>query len=159
MANLVDTNILVYRFDARDPVKQGIAARLLEAGIREETLVVSQQSILEFVAAVTKPQKNLQGEALMSLSDALLEAETLMVQLPVLYPTRDQLVAAIRGTLAYGLAWFDAQIWACAEVNGLPEILSEDFQHGRHYGAVRTVNPFLSAAGEVHELPALYEAH
>jgi predicted nucleic acid-binding protein len=31
-----------------------------------------------------------------------------------------------------------------AEYYGLPEILTEDFQHWRLYGAVRAVNPFLS---------------
>lgn len=90
MASLVDTNVLVYRFDPRDPAKQRRAT-------------------------------------------------------------------AMRGTAAYGLAWFDAQIWAVAEVYGLGELLSEDFQHGRHYGGVRAVNPFVEPGG-VHELPALYEA-
>jgi predicted nucleic acid-binding protein len=75
----------------------------------------------------------------------------------VLYPTRDVLVTAMRGAAIYGLPWFDAQIWAIAEVHGLPEILSEDFQHGRHYGRVRAMNPFLMGT-RVHELPALYES-
>jgi predicted nucleic acid-binding protein len=34
-------------------------------------------------------------------------------------------------------------MWAHAEELGLGEILSEDFQHGRMYGSVRVVNPFL----------------
>ena len=34
-------------------------------------------------------------------------------------------------------------MWAYAEVNGLTEMLSEDFQHDRLYGGVRIVNPFL----------------
>jgi hypothetical protein len=57
----------------------------------------------------------------------------------------------------YGLSWFDAHQWAYAEVYGVAEILSEDFEHGRHYGSVRVVDPFLAADG-VHELPALYAA-
>ena len=75
----------------------------------------------------------------------------------MLYPSREVLATAMRGATMYGLPWFDAQIWATAEVHGLDELLSEDFQHGRHYGTVRAVNPFLAAPG-VHELPALYEA-
>ena len=43
-----------------------------------------------------------------------------------------------------------------AAVNGVAEICSEDFEHGRHYGRVRVVNPFLPADG-VHDLPALYD--
>ena len=44
---------------------------------------------------------------------------------------------------AYQLSWFDAHMWAYAEHYGLPEILSEDFEHGRIYGGVRVRNPFL----------------
>jgi hypothetical protein len=33
-------------------------------------------------------------------------------------------------------------MWAYADVNGLTEILSEDFQHERFYGRVRAIDPF-----------------
>ena len=156
MPSLVDTNILLYRVDPRDPAKQRIAARLLEAGIRDESLVLAHQTLIEFVAAATRPQKALRGAPLLAPADALAEVEGLLAQFPVLYPTREQLMTAMRGSALYGLAWFDAQIWACAEVNGLTELISEDFQHGRHYGGVRARDPFLAADGGVHELPALY---
>ena len=144
VASLVDTNVLVYRFDPRNPRKQRVASRLLENGIAAQSLVLSHQSIVELVAALTRPQSSLRGSALMSLPEAIIEGEELMGLFPVLYPSKQVLVTAMRGTAAYGLPWFDAHIWACAEVNGLPEILSEDFRHGRHYGSVRTVNPFAS---------------
>ena len=44
---------------------------------------------------------------------------------------------------AYQLAWWDAHMWAYAERHGIPESLSEDVQHGRRYGSVRAVDPFL----------------
>lgn len=157
MARLVDTNILVYRFDSLDPVKQRRASALLGKGITDGSLRVAHQSIPEFVVAVTRPRKVLDGRALLTQAEALLEAELLCLQLPVLYPSREVLATAMRGATMYGLPWFDAQIWATAEVHGLDELLSEDFQHGRHYGSVRAVNPFLAATG-VHELPALYAA-
>ncbi len=47
------------------------------------------------------------------------------------------------GMAAYRFAWYDAHLWAHAEHYGLPEILSEDFEHGRRYGTVRVRNPFL----------------
>jgi predicted nucleic acid-binding protein len=157
VASLVDTNVLVYRFDFRDPQKQRIATRCLDDGLAAGTLALSHQAIVEFVAVVTRPQRAL-GQPLLPLAEATLEAEGLMMQFPVLYPTRDTVVTALRGAVTYGLPWFDAQMWACAEIHGMAEILSEDFQHGRHYGAVRAVNPFLLAQGGVHELPPLYEA-
>lgn len=155
MASLVDTNVLVYRHDPRERSKQLRATELLEAGIGSDSLCIAHQSILEFVSVVSRPSPALADRSLMSLGEALLEAESLMRQFTVLFPSPDVLHTAIRGTMLYGLPWFDAQIWAMAEVNGLEEILSEDFQHGRHYGRVRVVNPFLRGPG-VEELPALY---
>ena len=76
---------------------------------------------------------------------------------PVLYPDADVLTTALSGLLRYGLSWYGAHLWAYAQVNEIPEILSEDFEHGRHYGSVRVVDPFLVASDEVHELPPMYE--
>nr|WP_240901033.1 PIN domain-containing protein [Thioalkalivibrio sp. XN8] len=153
---MVDTNVLVYRVDPRDALKQQVAIDVLRDGLRADRLFVAHQSVLEFVAAVTRPQAGLNGAPLLERSDALLEAEALLAEFPVLYPNVEMLRTAIRGAATYGLQWFDAHLWACAEVNGLAEIISEDFQHGRHYGSVRAVNPFLVASGRVSELPAMY---
>ena len=157
VVRLVDTNVLVYRIDPRDRVKQRRAAEVIERGIAAEALCVSYQSIVEFVAATTRPLRSLGGRALLPRQDALLEAERLMRQLAVLYPTPEVLLTGMRGMTMYGFSWFDALIWAAAEVHGVDELLSEDFQHGRHYGRIRVVDPFLDAEG-VHELPALYAA-
>ncbi len=156
MASLVDTNVLVYRFDPRNPIKQRIAAQLLRAGLAADDLRLAHQSLVEFVAAVTRPRQNLGGEPLLAPEDARRETEELLAQFPVVYPNREVVLTALRGAAAYGLSWFDAHLWAHAEVHGLTEIVTEDFEHGRHYGVVRTVDPFLAAAGGVHELPALY---
>jgi predicted nucleic acid-binding protein len=59
------------------------------------------------------------------------------------YPDEEVLRAAIRGAATYQLPWFDAHIWAYAERFGLETIWSEDFEHGRLYGRVRTKNPFI----------------
>lgn len=71
------------------------------------------------------------------------EAESLLDQLTVLYPREDLVRLAIRGAARYQLSWFDAHLWAYAEVYGLTVLLSEDFQHGRTYGGVQAINPFL----------------
>ena len=157
MARLVDANVLVYRFDPRNVQKQRIALRLLEDGIASQSLVVPHQAIVELVAALTRPQQDLGNKPLMPLAQAIVEAEELIRIYPVLYPGSQLLLTAMRGAVAYDLSWFDAQIWAYAEVHGLRELLSEDFQHGRHYGNVRVVNPFASVERGVHELPPLYD--
>jgi predicted nucleic acid-binding protein len=140
VASLVDTNILVYRFDARFPRKQQIATELLRAGIDQGSLRVPHQAIVEFVAAVARPRAN--GLPLLSPDDARREAEELLMQFDILYPTEGIVRAALRGAAAYRLSWFDAHLWAYAEYFGLGEIVSEDFQHDRLYGSVRVRNPF-----------------
>lgn len=155
MASLVDTNILVYSFDPRDGAKQRLADEILRNGLFDDTIVLAHQCIVEFVAAVSRPREELGRAPLLPLTDARHEAEELLAEYPVLYPTREVVLTALRGMASYGLSWFDAHLWAYAEVYGVEEILSEDFTHGRHYGSVRAVNPFLSADG-VHELPPLY---
>ena len=121
MAALVDTNILVYRFDVRFPERQQIATALLRDGLASDSVRVPHQAIVEFVAATTRPIAR--GVSLLSPADARREA-------------------ALRGTAAYQLPWFDAHLWAYAEYYGLSPLYSEDFQHNRAYGTVRAINPF-----------------
>ena len=142
MASLVDTNLLVYRFDPRFPEKQEAATRLLRDGIGGDSIRIPHQAIVEFVAAVSRARKD--GPPLLSEADAWREAENLLDAVPVLYPTEAVVRTAFRGAAVYRLPWFDAHLWAYAECFGLPEIYSEDFQHGRMYGKVRATNPFLA---------------
>lgn len=143
MAFLVDTNVLVYRFDSREPGKREIATKILRKGVAEDQVRLSHQAIVEFVSAVTRPIRS--GAALLSQDDARREAEDLLSQFIVLYPNEGLIRTALRGMAAYRLSWYGAHMWAYAETNGLEQILSEDFQHGRLYGSVLAVNPFLRA--------------
>ena len=140
MAALVDTNILVYRFDGRFAEKRKIATEILRRGIIEDSVRVPHQAILEFVAAVTRP---IRGHVILKQTDALREAEEFLKQFTVLYPNEAILREAVRGCAAYQLSWFDAHLWSYAEHYGLQEILTEDLQHDRLYGTVRAVNPFI----------------
>lgn len=145
MPALADTNILVYRYDARFPEKRRVAEDLLRAGIASGDLFVPYQAVVEFVSAVTRRQRDGSGP-LLDRATALAEADELLAQFPVVYPDEEQLRLGIRGAATYQLSWFDALIWAAAEHHGLDAILSEDFPEGRRYGRTRIVNPFASVA-------------
>lgn len=140
-AVLIDTNILIYRYDHRFPDKQSVAADLLRQGIANGTARVPHQAVVEFVAVATRGGP---GQRLLQPAEAHREAEEMMAQFRVLYPNDAVLRTALRGAAAYGLSWFDAHLWAYAEVFGVAELLSEDFQHGRMYGTVTVRNPFLA---------------
>jgi predicted nucleic acid-binding protein len=138
---LVDTNVLVYRYDGRFPEKQRAATALLRRGISEGSLRVPHQALVEFVAAVTRVPRG--GTPLLAADEALREAEDMLEVFDVLYPTADLVRLALRGMSAYRLPWFEAHLWAYAEYFSLDVLYSEDFQHDRHYGKVRAVNPFI----------------
>lgn len=141
VAYLIDTNVLVYRFDARFPEKQERATALLERGIVTGDARIAHQAVVEFVAAVTRPLPPSKF-SLLARADALQEAEGLMSQLPVLYPTAPVLRLAIRGVATYQLSWFDANMWAVAEHHGLSPLYTEDMHDGAVIGTVRITNPF-----------------
>ncbi len=143
MGYLVDTNVLVYRFDSRDAAKQERATGFLREGLESGEARIPHQAILEFVAATTRPLRKDPEVSLLELGEAAREAEELMAQFPVLYPTDGVLRLALRGWCTYRLNWFDAHIWAYAEYYGLETLYSEDFQHGRRYGKVRVIDPFI----------------
>ena len=141
MAALVDTNVLVYVYDPRVPAKQRRASDVLLAGLKADAVRLAHQAIVEFVAAVTRPASS--GGPLLPVAQARREAEELLATFDVLYPNDSVVRTALRGAAMYELSWFDAHMWAYAEVYGLSELWSEDFQHDRLYGTVRAVNPFL----------------
>ena len=151
MPGLVDTNILVYRYDPRFPLKQARAVELLRQGIAGGSLILPHQALIEFVAVVTRPIAG--GRALLTSEEAHREVEEMLVQFPVIYPTENTIRAALRGAALYKLSWFDAHLWAYADERGLDTLWSEDFQDGRIYGRVRAENPFREA---VHEPAPLY---
>ena len=142
MASLVDTNILVYRCDPRDPGKRAAALAVLREGEISGDLRIPHQALVEFVSSVTRLRR--MSEPIMTLADATRQAELFMAEFPILYPNESVFRMALLGRAAYGLPWYDAHLWAYAEHYGLPEILSEDFEHGRWYGTVRIRNPFVA---------------
>jgi predicted nucleic acid-binding protein len=146
VAYLVDTNILVYRFDGRFAEKQATARDLLRKGLAADAIRIPHQALLEFVAVVTRVRAGSSSKPLLPPDEARREAEELMVQFPVLFPNAALVRTALQGAAAYQLSWFDAHLWAYAEHYGLDEIVSEDFEHGRLYGSVRVRNPFLRLA-------------
>lgn len=141
MAALVDTNVLVYVYDPRSPAKQRRAQQILLEGLKADSVRLPHQALVEFVAAVTRSTAS--GPPLMPAAEARREAEELLSVFGVLYPNDSVVRTALRGAAMYELSWFDAHVWAYAEVYGLSELWSEDFQHDRRYGTVRVLNPFI----------------
>ena len=69
---LIDTSVLVYRYDDRFPEKQRIADEVLRTGISSGTARIAHQSIVEFVAAPTRGRVE---ERLLEAAETQREAE------------------------------------------------------------------------------------
>ena len=147
MPGLVDTNVLVYRFDPRFPRKQRAAEDLLRHGLAADDLRLPHQAVVEFFAAVTRPTRS--GSPLLPREEALRETRELLDLFTILYPTEEVVRTAIQGATLHQLSWFDAHLWAFAEVYGLSPLISEDFEHGRLYGKVKALNPFKDIREEI----------
>jgi predicted nucleic acid-binding protein len=154
--SLIDTNILVYREDPRNPVKQAIATDTLKRAAREQSAAVAHQALIEAYAALIRPRADLDGEALLSPAEAAWVVSATMREFPILWPDAAVVKAALYGATMLHLSWYDAHMWAYAATNGIPELTTEDFEHGRYYDDVRAFNPFLQALGGVHELPPMF---
>src|SRR5208337_3523694 len=110
VAFLVDTNVLVYRFDPRFPEKQLIARDVLHRGLRDDSARIPHQAVVEFVSAVTRTRAG--SDPLLTLHEARHEVEELMAQFPILYPNAAVVHSALLGAAAYRISWFDAHLWA-----------------------------------------------
>jgi predicted nucleic acid-binding protein len=138
----LDTNVLVYAFDASAGYRHEVARTLLEAAFSSSRgHWVSVQVLREFYVVVTR-------KVATPLSQD--EAEDIVRDpcfLPVVEETADIVMAGLAIHRRHGLSPWDGLIVAAAAAVGCETLLSEDLNHGQVIEGVRVVNPFL--AGEV----------
>jgi len=134
---LVDTNILVYAYqaDGADP-RSKVAKEVLAGFVLAGGGFVSVQSLSEFSSVcLTKVRPPLAPGKVRGVVDDLEQAFT------VLAPTAGTVKAALSGVEKHRLSFWDAMVWAVAKENDLEEVLSEDFQEGLEIEGVRFRNP------------------
>lgn len=134
-AVLADTNILIYAADANQPVKGAMARTLLDQ--LEPRLAVSAQVLAEYAHVLTHP-----GKYALQPAGVIPQIRRMSASWQVFPLTAAVVVAALEAVQRWGMAYYDAQIWAVAALNAIPVVLSEDFPSGATLGGVRFVNPF-----------------
>lgn len=130
---LIDTNVLVYAFDARDAEKAERAERVLADLRTNRSGFLSVQSLAEFMNSARKLG--------ISPRNAAAYVEFYAALFTVLNMTTQIVLEAARGVREHQLAYYDAQIWASARLNQIAVIFSEDFRDGATIEGVRFVNP------------------
>ena len=135
MTYLLDTNVLVYSLDPKDPVKLERAREVLERLVELANAALSSQALSEF-ANVTLRKLGFTPE------QSYRQVERFELLFPV-YPLTPTLVLeALRGVKDHHFSYYDAQIWAAAKLHQLPVVLSEDFASGATVESVTFLNPF-----------------
>jgi predicted nucleic acid-binding protein len=131
----LDTNILVYSDDPRDPAKQQMALDLIKVNLRLRTGVVSLQVLQEYFVTVRGKLK----------LDAALAKQRVEVfaKFHVAEPTVNDILAAIDLHRLHGFSYWDALVLRMAKQTGCRRVLSEDMQTGRVVDGLEIVNPFL----------------
>jgi predicted nucleic acid-binding protein len=135
---LLDTNILVYTCDSDEPERQEMALLLVQKLSATGSGRLSAQVLAEFVNVTTRGKN-----PLLTRTDALYQATRLAQTYPIFDLTLAIVLEAARATRDFSVSYYDALIWACAKLNNVSLVFSEDFQDGQTLEGVRFVNPFL----------------
>lgn len=131
----VDTNILIYAFDASTSQKYEKAFELIQELWTGENGCISIQVLQEFyVNATRKAPKTL---------DPLKAATTIrdLCRWKVHRPDTEDVLAAVTMQQKYQISFWDAMIIRSAQESGCKILWSEDLSDGQDYGGIKVANP------------------
>jgi predicted nucleic acid-binding protein len=133
----VDSNILVYAFDAEAMEKREQAERAIGALVDSGLGVISTQVLSETFSVLVRKKRFALDAA---QADAAVRRYVRLW--PVLEIRVETVLDAMQCAIDHKLSYYDALIWATAKRGGLTLLLSEDGQHDRVLEGVRYLNPF-----------------
>jgi predicted nucleic acid-binding protein len=133
--DFLDSNILVYAYDANYPEKRRVAQELLRRAVAGE-FATSVQVLTELAATLLQRfVPPVSPQDLMAILDRL-------APIRLIKPDGDMVRRAVEAREAYGVHFYDGMIIAAAERAGSEKIWSEDLNPGQKYFGVTVVNPF-----------------
>jgi len=128
----VDTNVLLYRVDNRDPRKRDIAKLLIsELG---DGIITSTQVLQEFYWNATNKLR-LPPSSARQLVEYLCRRKVIQV-------TPSIVLASMDTSERYRISFWDSLIVEAAAAAQCSVLYSEDLQHGQKIRGVRVHNPF-----------------
>lgn len=132
----IDTNVLVYAFDADSGLKFERAQSILKDCWNNQTGVLSTQVLEEFYVTVTKklPSKMDKQSAC-----NIVQVYKAWSAQPI---TPDDIIDASEFEEQNQLSFWDSLIITIAQKTGAETLYSEDKQDGQKFGSLTIVNPF-----------------
>ncbi|NGZ10411.1 MAG: PIN domain-containing protein [Nitrospira sp. LK70] len=132
----LDTNVLVYLFDADNPTKQRRVQDLLSSRELRAQVTLSTQVLQEFYVSVTRKLATPLG------LEAAFQAVQDLTAFPIVQIDTPLILLAIQRSGQAKVSFWDALILEAALVAGATVLYSEDFQDGAVFGGLRVMNPF-----------------
>ncbi len=132
----LDTNVLVYLFDADAPSKQKRAREILDKQVRGGQALLSTQVLQEFYVTVTRKLASPLDEKTAE------QAVRDLASLPMVQLDSALILAAIARSREDRFSFWDALIIQAALSGGAQRLYSEDMQDGRMIEGLRIENPF-----------------
>lgn len=130
----VDSNVLVYAEDRRDPLRLGIAVTVLSELWASGTGVLSTQVLQEFYNVATRKLRMSPEAARRIVAE--------YAEWPVVETTGQLIVSASILHERHSFSFWDAMVVEAALLSGATTLLSEDLQDGRRIGGLTIANPF-----------------
>jgi len=132
----LDSNLLVYLVDGRDPVRQNRARAIVARAGTTGRCILSVQSLGElYVVTVRK--------GLVAPAAAQVVVDDLATLFPIASPTGDDARAAVAAAVAGRLSYWDALLLATLGRAGCLTVLSEDMHDGAAFAGTIVRNPFV----------------
>ncbi|HSI71885.1 MAG TPA: PIN domain-containing protein [Fimbriimonas sp.] len=132
----LDTNILLYAIDSRDPRKQELAEQVIQNLLVNRNGCISAQIAAEFSNNLIKKFRKTAVDAI--------EHCTGLRQFEVVGNTIETVELALQLVMEQELSFWDGCVVAAALESNCSTLFTEDMQHGRKIGPLTIVNPFLS---------------
>ena len=136
--NAVDTNVLIYAHDARDPQKQATALSLIESQANGALL---WQVACEYLAASRKLES--QGYNLQQASQDIHDLRSVWT---TVLPTWNVLDRAENLMRSFSLSFWDALILAACLEGNVDRLFTEDFDAYPTVNGLEVINPFATIA-------------
>lgn len=133
----LDTNVLVYTFDAAAPAKRQRAGQLVETALADRSAFISSQVVQEFLNVATR-----RFASPMTWIEARTYLHHVLSPLCEVLVTPDLCARAMTHAERFGFRLYDALIVAAAQHGGAGILYTEDLQHGQVVDGLRIVDPF-----------------
>ena len=133
----IDTNVLVYLFDADSAEKQNRSREIIADEDIRSRIVISTQVLQEFYVAVTRK---------LAVPLNIYDAEKAVVDLsalPVVQVDVSMILSAIKNSRHLNFSFWDSLIIESAISAGAKILYTEDLQHGQTIDELQIINPYL----------------